>query len=54
MIKFLDMGGYAFYVWTSYAIVAAGLILSIVWARRSLRQARRDAQRRLVMRGETQ
>jgi heme exporter protein CcmD len=54
MIKFLDMGGYAFYVWTSYGIVAVGIILNIVWARRSLRLARRDAQRRLVMKGETQ
>ncbi len=54
MIQFLDMGGYAFYVWTSYGIVAAGIILNIVWARRSLRQARQDARRRLIMRGETQ
>ncbi len=54
MIQFLDMGGYAAYVWPSYAIVIAGLILNVVWARRSLRQARRDARRRLAMKAETQ
>jgi heme exporter protein CcmD len=54
MIQFLDMGGYAPYVWPSYGIVIAGLILNVVWARRSLRQARRDARRRLAMQGETE
>jgi heme exporter protein D len=54
MIQFLDMGGYAAYVWPSYAIVIVGLILNIVWARRSLHRARHDARRRLAMRGETQ
>jgi heme exporter protein CcmD len=54
MIQFLDMGGYAPYVWPSYAIVIAGIILNIVWARRSLRQARQAARRRLATRGEGQ
>jgi len=53
MIEFLDMGGYAFYVWTAYGIVIAGLILNIVWARRSLQQARQAARRRLAIKGET-
>ena len=52
--QFLDMGGYAPYVWPAYGIVIAGLILNIVWARRSLRLARQAAQRRLAMKGEAQ
>jgi heme exporter protein CcmD len=48
------MGGYAAYVWPSYGIVIAGLILNIVWARRSLRQARQAARRRLALKGESQ
>ena len=52
VLKFLDMGGYAPYVWPAYGIVIAGLILNIVWARRSLQQARQAARRRLAMKGE--
>ena len=33
MREFLLMGGYAFFVWTSYAIVAAVLIGNVVAAR---------------------
>jgi heme exporter protein CcmD len=54
MMQFLDMGGYAAFVWPSYAIVIAALILNIIWARRSLQQARQDARRRLAIKGETQ
>jgi heme exporter protein D len=47
MRDFLDMGGYAAFVWPSYALTLAVVILNIVWARRALARARRDAQRRL-------
>jgi heme exporter protein CcmD len=49
MIEFLQMDGYASYVWPSYAITLLVLILNIVWARRSLTRAREDARRRLTM-----
>ena len=49
--EFLHMGGYGFYVWTSYGITAVVLIANIVapiFARRELarRLARQDRQSR--------
>lgn len=46
MHDFLHMGGYAFYVWTSYALAA--LVLALNWAlpRRALRRQWRAAARR--------
>jgi heme exporter protein D len=52
MSEFLNMGGYAAYVWPSYGLTLAVIILNIVWARRLLAKSREDARRRLVMRGE--
>jgi heme exporter protein D len=48
MMKFLAMGGYAGYVWPSYALSLIVVILNIVWARRSLRTAQREARTRLA------
>jgi heme exporter protein CcmD len=48
MLKFLEMGGYAVYVWPSYALTALVVGLNIYWARRSLREAQADARRRLT------
>jgi len=31
MASFFDMGGYAFYVWLSYGLTAAVLILNAWW-----------------------
>ena len=42
------MGGYAVYVWPSYGLAATVVGLNILWARRSLRQAQREARRRLA------
>jgi heme exporter protein CcmD len=42
------MGGYARYVWPSYGLTAIVVGLNILWARRSLRQAQREARRRLA------
>jgi heme exporter protein CcmD len=53
---FLDMGGYAAYVWPSYALTLIVVVLNIVWARRLLVKSREEARRRLAMRaggGET-
>jgi len=49
MNDFFAMGGYAQYVWPSYAIVLASIVLNIYWARRSLARARIDARKRLAM-----
>ena len=57
MAEFLHMGGYAFYVWTSYGITALVLLLNLLvplWQRKRLftdiarkaRRARRQRQRR--------
>ena len=51
MEEFLHMGGYAFYVWTSYGIAAVVLIANVIapmFARRELerRLARQDRQTR--------
>jgi len=50
MNEFIHMGGYARFVWPSYALTFTIVILNIVWARRSLWRARADARRRLSMR----
>lgn len=46
------MGGYARYVWPSYAITFAVVALNIIWARRSLARSQLEALRRLSMRGD--
>lgn len=50
---FFDMGGYAGYVWPSYVLTFAVVVLNIVWARRLLARAREEARRRLAMRAGT-
>jgi heme exporter protein D len=54
--EFFDMGGYAAYVWPSYALTFIVVVLNIVWARRLLAKSREEVRRRLAMRaggGET-
>ena len=48
MMRFLHMGGYAVYVWPSYALTLIVIGLNILWARRAQRQARSEARRRLA------
>jgi heme exporter protein CcmD len=49
MIEWLAMGGYGFYVWNSYGMLAFALIVELVW----LRRHRRDTWRRVAdMRAE--
>ena len=47
---FLDMGGYAAYLWPSYILTFAVVVLNVVWATRLLAKSREDARRRLAMR----
>jgi heme exporter protein CcmD len=51
MTAFLDMGGYAAYVWPAYAVTLAVIALNVFWARRLLGRARKEALRRLSMGG---
>jgi len=48
---FLDMGGYAAYVWPAYAVTLAVVALNIVWARRLLARSRKEALHRLAIGG---
>jgi heme exporter protein CcmD len=51
MSTFLDMGGYAAYVWPAYAVTLAVMALNIVWARRLLKRSREEAMHRLAIGG---
>lgn len=53
LAEFFSMGGYARYVWPSYALVIAAIVLNIVWARRALKRARTEARRRVAMKDAT-
>ena len=52
MRTFLDMGGYAAYVWPAYGVTFAVVVLNIIWARRVLSRSRAEARRRAGL-GET-
>ena len=52
MSEFLNMGGYAVYVWSAYGLTFAVIVWNIIWARRLLARSREDARRRLAMQGE--
>jgi heme exporter protein D len=49
---FLDMGGYGLYVWGSYGVTAALLIVEGVLLVRRHREARADVRRRALLDGE--
>lgn len=56
MSNFWHMGGYAFYVWTSYGITALVLIAGIVkplWGHRQILRSLRQKRLRNATRGET-
>lgn len=52
MSAFLDMGGYAAFVWPAYLVTLAVLVLNIIWARKSLARALQAARRRTAAGGE--
>lgn len=43
--KFFHMGGYAFYVWSAYALAAIVLVLNVVGPIRRERELRRELGR---------
>lgn len=43
MIEWLAMGGYGFYVWSSYGMLAIALVVELVWLRRHRRESLRRA-----------
>jgi heme exporter protein D len=43
--EFLAMGGYGFYVWTSYVVAAIAVVLEIVAVRARIRAAVKSALR---------
>ena len=51
LIEYLDMGGYARYVWPAYIIVLVAIGSNVVMARRALKRAREAAARRLAIQG---
>jgi heme exporter protein CcmD len=53
LMEYLDMGGYARYVWPAYIIVIGAIAWNILIARRALRRAREAAVRRLAVKGTT-
>jgi heme exporter protein CcmD len=52
MNTFLDMGGYAAFVWPAYLVTLGVLALNVVWARRSLARALQAARQRIASPGE--
>ena len=52
MREFLDMGGYAAFVWPAYALTFVAVIVNVVIARRAHAAARAEARRRLATQGE--
>jgi heme exporter protein CcmD len=53
LAEYLDMGGYARYVWPSYGIVVAAIVLNIIWARGKLKRARKEALRRFAIKSQS-
>ncbi len=51
MREFLDMGGYAAFVWPAYAVTLGAAVLNVVWARRALARALTVVRRRLAAGG---
>ena len=51
LMEYLDMGGYARYVWPAYIIVLVAIGTNVVMARRALKRARETAARRLAVKG---
>jgi heme exporter protein CcmD len=49
LMEYLDMGGYARYVWPAYILVVVAIASNVLMARRALRRAREAAVRRLAV-----
>ena len=46
--EFLHMGGYAFFVWSSYALTAICLVGIVVWSAIQFRKTREQAFKRAL------
>lgn len=46
MIEFMNMDGYGFYVWTSYAIAFAFLVINVLWPLSKRRKIAKDINAR--------
>jgi heme exporter protein CcmD len=56
-VAFLSMGGYGFYVWTSYALAAIAVAVEIIAVRARLRAAMKPmsgSERAIVLPDDTQ
>ena len=53
MRAFLDMSGYAAYVWPSVGLTVAALLLNVYWAKRLVRSAMAEARRRIASGGQS-
>ena len=51
--EFLDMGGYAFNVWTVYLLFAVFLTVNLAGPIRRRRQIMKELQRRVILSGQT-
>ena len=51
--EFLDMGGYAAFVWPAYLVTFAVIGLNVMWARHALARARVAAARRLAAQADS-
>jgi len=47
-MEFLSMGGYAFYVWSSFGLTTIILMAVVLWSARQLKQSKTDAFRRAL------
>lgn len=43
--QFFDMGGYAFFVWTAFAVALGMLVINVVWSWVRLARVRRELWR---------
>ena len=46
--EFVNMGGYAFFVWSSYGLTALFLVSIVVWTSMQYRKTRRQAFKRAL------
>ncbi|MEE8109330.1 MAG: heme exporter protein CcmD [Gammaproteobacteria bacterium] len=53
LLDFLHMGGYAGYVWSSFGLTAAVLLINLAGARRQFKQRLAFVRRRMAVEDKT-
>jgi heme exporter protein CcmD len=48
VMEFLSMGGYAFYVWSSFGLTTIILLAVVIWSDQQLKQSKTAAFRRAL------